>query len=158
SLADAQKRYYAECRMADFSIDLKKVPLAELAFLEQMPGVTEIRPRLQFYVTVDLEGAAEPLDGLVLSLPEERRPVINDIVGQSGSYVSDRRAEEVIVSDTFARKHDLHPGERIHLLLNNRRQELFITGTAISSEFVYLVGRGGIAPDPEHFGVFYLKQ
>jgi putative ABC transport system permease protein len=42
--------------------------------------------------------------------------------------------------------------------LNNRRQELFIVGTAISSEFVYLVGPGSIAPDPERFGVFYLKH
>jgi putative ABC transport system permease protein len=31
-------------------------------------------------------------------------------------------------------------------------------GTAISSEFVYLVAPGSIAPDPEHFGVFYLKR
>ena len=43
-------------------------------------------------------------------------------------------------------------------MLNNRRQELFIVGTAISSEFVYLLGPGAIVPDPEHFGVFYLKQ
>ena len=31
-------------------------------------------------------------------------------------------------------------------------------GTAISSEFVYLLGPGAITPDPKHFGVFYLKQ
>jgi putative ABC transport system permease protein len=158
SLADAQRRHYAACRMADFSIEMKKVPLSELAFLEQMPGVTEIRPRLQFYVTVDLEQATEPLNGLVLSLPEQRQPVINDILLQRGSYFGDQRAEEVIVSDTFARKHRLQPGDRIHLVLNNRHQELVIVGTAISSEFVYLIGRGGLVPDPDHFGVFYLKQ
>jgi putative ABC transport system permease protein len=62
------------------------------------------------------------------------------------------------VNDTFARKQGLHPGQWIHLLVNNRREELFIVGTAISSEFVYLVGPGSLTPDPEHFGVFYLKQ
>ena len=43
-------------------------------------------------------------------------------------------------------------------MLNNRRQELFVVGTAISSEFVYMLGPGSITPDPKHFGVFYLKQ
>ena len=50
------------------------------------------------------------------------------------------RENEVIVNDAFAREHDCGSGEWIHLLLNNRRQELFVVGTAISCEFVYLVG------------------
>ncbi len=69
-----------------------------------------------------------------------------------------RRRNEVLVNDNFARKHGLHPGQWIHLILNNRREELLIVGTAISSEFVYLVSPGSITPDPERFGVFYVKQ
>ena len=64
----------------------------------------------------------------------------------------------MIVNDAFARRHQIRPGQVIHLILNNRRQELLVVGTAISSEFVYLVAPGSIAPDPEHFGVFYLKR
>jgi len=158
NLADAQTRYYAQCRMADFSIELKKVPLSEIDLIAALPGVTEVRPRIQFFVTVDLEQVEEPLSGLVLSLPERREPTINDIVLTRGSYFTDHRAEEVIVNDAFAAKHDIHPGDHLHLILNNRRQELFVVGTAISSEFVYAVGKGSIIPDPEHFGVFYLKR
>jgi putative ABC transport system permease protein len=44
------------------------------------------------------------------------------------------------------------------LLMNNRREELFIVGTAISSEFVYQISPGSLTPDREHFGVFYIKQ
>lgn len=158
NLGEAQRRYYVQCRMADFSIELKKVPLAELTPLAELPGVTEIRPRIQFSATVDLDGTIKPLNGLVLSLPDRRRPIINDIVLRQGGYFTETRENEVIVNDTFARHHGLRPGEWIHLVLNNRRQELFIVGTAISSEFVYLLGPGAIMPDPEHFGVFYLKQ
>jgi putative ABC transport system permease protein len=64
----------------------------------------------------------------------------------------------VIVNDAFARRHGLHPGHWIHILLNNRRQELFLVGTAISSEFTYLLGPGAIMPDPQRFGVFYIKN
>jgi len=174
SLTEARRRYYAQCRMADFSIELKKVPLAELAPLAELPGVSETRPRIQFNVTVDLQSAmrsrvgpglwqarektAKPLNGLVLSLPDRREPVINDVVLRRGSYFTDRRENEVIVNAAFAEAHGLKPGDWIHLVLNNRKQELFVVGTAISSEFVYMLGPGSILPDPEHFGVFYLKR
>ena len=158
SLQRAQELYYAQSRMADFWIDLKKMPLAELSLLTDLPGISEIRPRIQFYATVDLDRVPEPLNGLVLTLPDARQSVINDVVLKRGSYFTDRRRNEVLVNDAFARHHKLHPGMWIHLILNDRREELFIVGTAVSSEFVYLVAPGALSPDPEHFGVFYLKQ
>jgi putative ABC transport system permease protein len=158
NLTTARRVYYAQCRMADFSIELKKVPVSQLAVVEQMPEVLELRPRIKSYVTVDLERVESLLNGLVLSLPDRRTASVNDIVLRRGSYFSDTRDNEVIVNDAFARRHALRPGQWIHVLLNNRRQALFVVGTCISSEFVYLVGPGAIAPDPEHFGVFYLKQ
>jgi putative ABC transport system permease protein len=158
NLGEARQKYYAQCRMADFSVELKKAPLGELAGLTSIPGVAEVRPRLRFDVTVDLEGVAGPLNGMVLSLPERPAAVIDGIVLRQGSTFTDRRDEEVIVNESFARRHHLRPGARLHLLLNNRRQELVVVGTALSSEFVYLVGPGGVIPDPEHLGIFYLKQ
>ena len=154
----AKWRYYAQCRMADFWIDMKKAPLIELEQLSEVQGVTALRPRIQFNATVDLERVAAPLNGTVLSLPDDRDPVINDIVMQSGGYFTDRRANEVIVNEAFARRNGLFPGQTIHLILNNRKQALHIVGTAISSEFVYTVAPGSIAPDPQHFGIFYLKR
>ncbi|MEX2114741.1 MAG: ABC transporter permease, partial [Pirellulales bacterium] len=158
NLTLAKFRYYAQCRMADFWIDVKKAPLAELERLERIPGVTSIRPRIQFNATVDLERVAQPLNGMVLSLPDLRQPVINDIVIQSGGYFTDRRDNEVIVNSAFARHHAIKPGQTIHLILNNRKQALHVVGTATSSEFVYTVAPGSIAPDPAHFGIFYLKR
>ena len=158
NLSESRRRYYAQCRMADFSIELKKVPLTELAPLADLRGVAQIRPRIQFYAAVDLEQVEEPLNGLVLSLPDRPEPILNDVVLRRGGYFTDRRQNEVLVSDAFAREHHLQPGQWVHLVLNNRRQELFIVGTAISSEFVYMLGPGAITPDPKHFGVFYLKQ
>ncbi len=158
NLQQAKIAYYRQCRMADFWIDLKKAPLAEIAQLEQIPGVTQITPRIQFAATVDLEHVAKPINSLVLSLPDDRQRVVNDIVLKQGDYFTDRRQNEVIVNASFARHHNLYPGSWIHLLLNNRRQELFVVGTAISSEFTYLLGPGALVPDPSSFGVFYLKQ
>lgn len=158
NLTDAKRVYYAQCRMADFSIDLKKVPVTQLHALARLPEIIELRPRIRFYATVDLDDVEQIVNGQVLSLPDARQAIVDDIVLRRGSYFTETRANEVIVNDAFARRHRLRPGQWIHLILNNRRQELFVVGTAISSEFVYLVGPGAIAPDPEHFGVFYLKE
>ncbi len=158
NLTFAKWQYYAQCQMADFWIDMKKAPLVELDRLDKVAGVTALRPRIQFSATVDLDRVAAPLNGTVLSLPDLRKPVLNDIVMQSGGYFTDRRANEVIVNSAFARAHAIKPGQTIHLILNNRKQALYVVGTAISSEFVYTVAPGSIAPDPKHFGIFYLKH
>lgn len=157
-LDQSRRSYYARCRMADFWVELKKLPRSELDRLNDVPGILEIRPRIAFPVTVDLEDVEKPLSGRVISLPAHPAPVLNNIVLKRGSYFSDRRRDEVIVNDAFARARHVRPGDRIHLILNNHRQELLVVGTAISSEFVYLLGPGGLVPDPENFGVFYVKQ
>ncbi len=159
NILTAKDEYYTECKMADFSVELKKAPRTEIRqFMEAYPEISEYRSRIHFFATVDLEGVDDLLNGEVLSLPDDDDAVVNDIVLQRGSYFSDDRDNEVIINDAFARHYKLRPGMWIHLILNNRRQQLFVVGTALSSEFVYLVGPGSIAPDPEHFGVFYLKR
>ena len=158
NLKDAKARYYRQCRMADFWIDVKKAPLAELDAVANIAGVSELRSRIQFSAIVDLPGVRQPLNSLVISLPGQPEPVLNNIVIRQGDYFTDRRLNEVIVNDSFARAHGIYPGQYVHLLLNNRRQELFVVGTGISSEFTYLLGPGALVPDPEHFGVFYVKR
>lgn len=158
NLSLAKQRYYRQCRMADFWLDVKKAPLAELEELARLPGVTEVHPRIQFVATVDLENEVEAINSVVISLPDRRESVINDIVLRQGSYFTDRRENEVIVNEAFARAHNVYPGQWIHILLNNRRQELFIVGTALGSEFTYLLGPGTIVPDNRRFGVFYIKH
>lgn len=158
NLERARKSYYTHTRMADFSVQCKKIPIGELHRLENVDGIVAYRPRILFEVTVDLDDVPQPLAGRVLSLPDDRQRVINDIVMRQGSYFSEQRREEVIVNEAFARARNIGPGDRIRLILNNRRQELVVVGTAISSEFVYLAKPGALIPAPAAYGVFYLKN
>ncbi len=158
NLGEGQERYYAECRMADFSVELKKAPISVVDQIGAIPGVATVRSRLQFFVTVDLQTEPSIINGQVISMPSHHQPVLNDLVMKHGGYFTGISSEEVIVNDAFARAHSLEPGDTIHLLLNDRRQAFQIVGTAISSEFVYLLGPGAIVPDPAHFGVFYLPR
>ena len=158
NLQMARNSYYAQCRMADFWVDLKKMPVTELNLLDNLPGISEMRARISFQVIVDLEGVEEPLSGTLLTLPEEPSPVINGILVRSGTYFTDRRQDEVIVSEAFAQARNIHEGDTIHLIMNGQRKPLFVVGTAMSSEYVYMMPPGAIAPEPSRYGVFYVKR
>lgn len=158
NLQEARNVYYGQCRMADFWVDLKKMPVTELSVLDDLAGISDLRARIAFPVIVDLAGVEEPLSGTLLTLPAEPAPVINGIILQTGTYFTSRRQDEVIVSAAFARARHIGVGDTIHLIMNGQRQPLFVVGTAMSSEFVYLMPPGAIVPEPSRYGVFYVKQ
>jgi putative ABC transport system permease protein len=158
NLTQSKADYYRRCAMADFRISMKKAPTAEAESLAQVPGVSRLTPRITFDVTVDLADEPKPLAGRVISMPDSHEPVINDVIMVSGGYFTDQHEAEVIVIDSFARARGLEPGDTVRLILNNRKKELLIVGTAISSEFVYIFQPGGLAPEKETYGVFYIKE
>jgi hypothetical protein len=51
NLQMARNIYYGQCRMADFWIDLKKMPTTELNVLDDLNGISEIRSRIAFQVS-----------------------------------------------------------------------------------------------------------
>lgn len=155
----SRSRYYANYRLADFSIDVKRLPAAELSRLATLPNIRELRGRIHTSVLVDLPGLAEAIPGTAISLPGDRRPVLNDVQLRTGTWFSGGSGREVILNDAFARANGLKPGSRLKVLLVDRQHELLVVGTAMSPEFVYLIpASGGLAPDPQRFGVMYLPE
>ena len=158
NLNTALASYYAESRMADFWINLKKAPNADAEALSDLPGVAEVRHRIAFPIVVDLEDADKPIGGMVLSMPDEPGPVINNFVLRRGSYFSQGKRQEVIISEAFAKARRLSPGSFIHLIFNGERRRVLVVGTAISSEYAYLMPPGSIVPDATSYGIFYIKR
>ncbi len=158
NLVAARDSYYATCRMPDFWVDIKKLPRSELTRIARIPGVSELRPRIASEANVQLDDVERPLSGVVLSLPADPKPVLANIVMTKGGYFSRDGVGEVIVHAAFADAHGLKPGDRIQLILNNRLQTLLIVGTAVSSEFVYQIAPGGLVPEPESYGVFFVSD
>ncbi len=158
NLEFARSSYYSACRLADFWLDLKKAPTQEARKLAMVPGVSEIRDRIQFRVLLDLPHTPKPIGALVISLPDEQEPVINNIILRKGTYFTHGRANEAIVSEKFAEARHIEPGDTITAILNNQRKDLLVTGTAISSEFVYMTSPGSMIDEPGSYGHFYIKR
>ncbi len=158
NLEYARSSYYSSCRLADFWIDLKKISTQEVQKLAMIPGISEIRDRIQFKVILDLADAPKPIGAMVLSLPDEQSPIINNIILRKGTYFTHGRANEVIVSENFAKARNIEPGDTLVAILNNQRKELIVTGTAISAEFVYMTSPGSMVNEPGSYGLLYLKR
>ena len=68
------------------------------------------------------------------------------------------RADEVVVNETFAKAHGFGIGARFSAILNGRKRELTIVGTALSPEFIYTVGPGDIMPDDRRFAIIWMSE
>lgn len=158
-LQGERKRYFAAQRLADLVIDVRRAPLGSLEEVRKLPNVRAARGRVNVQVLIDLAGRDAPISGRAISMPTERRPVINDVLLRTGSWFSGRSEGEAILNHDFAAANGLRPGDRLRVTLEDRRHELTVIGTAMSPEFVYLLSEGsGLAPDPANFGVLYLDE
>lgn len=159
-LQASQEAYYREYRFADFWIDVKKAPQSVVERVAELRGVAAIEPRVVFDVILDLPGEIRPIAGrLISTAARDFDQTLNGICLIRGSGFSDDRDEEVIVSEAFAKAHGLAPGDRIQLILNRKLESFVIVGTALSPEYVYMVrGSGDIVPDPQHFGILYVRE
>ena len=68
------------------------------------------------------------------------------------------RSDEIVVNDTFAKAHGFVIGSRFSAILNGRKRELVIVGTALSPEFIYTIGPGDIMPDDRRFAIIWMSE
>lgn len=158
NLSQTKSNYYAQNRMADFWIDLKKAPLSEVEALRKFSGVTELRDRISFPIRVDIDDAEQLVTGMALSMPSEPISVINNFSLKRGSYFTKNRRNEVIVSEKFADARSIKPGDVLHLIMDGQRKKVYVVGTAISPEFVYCTPPGNMVSQPENYGIFFMKR
>ncbi len=158
SLALTQRTYYSRYRFADVFASLKRAPLRLAADIAAIPGVADVDTRVVVDVTLDVPGVAAPVTGRLISVPEDRRPVLDDIALQAGRYVEPGRADEVVANQKFAEANHLTLGDTLTAIINGRRQGLRIVGLALSPEYVYAIRPGELVADDARFGVLWMGR
>src|SRR5262249_14741555 len=91
-------------------------------------------------------------------LPDLADPQLNQLYMRTGRRPEPGRADEVVVNDTFAQAHGFGIGSRFSALLNGRKRDLVIVGTALSPEFIYTVGPGDLMPDDRRFAIIWMSE
>ncbi len=157
-LTGAQADYYRNQRFADLFVHARRVPDSLASEIAAVPGVAVAETRVVAEVLLDVPGLAEPATGRVVSLPEGRRPRLNDLYLRRGRLPLPGETDAVVVSDAFARANRLELGDRLGAVLYGRWQALRIVGTAVSPEFVYEIGGSDIFPDNRRFGALWMGR
>ncbi|MGE5192526.1 MAG: ABC transporter permease, partial [Deltaproteobacteria bacterium] len=158
ALQTTQMTYYDRYRFADVFVGLKRAPNALEARLAEIPGVAHAQTRVVRDVTLDLPDLNEPAIGRLISIPENGQIQLNALHLRTGRYIEPGRDDEILAAEGFVEAHGLHPGDKITAIINGRRKDLRIVGTALSPEYVYTIRLGALVPDDKRFGVFWMGR
>lgn len=156
ALRTTQETYYDRYRFADVFVGLKRAPNAVAARIADIPGVAHVHTRVVRDVTLDLADLDEPAVGRLISIPENGQFALNALHLRAGRYIEPFRDDEILAAEGFVEAHNLHPGDKITAIINGRRKDLRIVGTALSPEYVYTIRMGALVPDDKRFGVFWM--
>jgi putative ABC transport system permease protein len=158
SLSAAVETYYRDYRLGDVFASMRRAPVAVATRIESIPGVISVRHRIVSTVTLDVPGLNDPATGQLVSIPEVRRPMLNDLHLVRGRWIAPNRPDEVLISESFAQANDLSLGDSIGAIINGRWRALDIVGTALSPEFIYEISPGDLLPDKQRFGIIWMGR
>jgi putative ABC transport system permease protein len=159
SLRYTQDSYYSAYRLSHIFASLTRAPEDVKLRLSAVDGVTSVQTRVVTDVTVDLPGRDDAVTMRLISVPEQRRPSLNDLYIREGRYISESASNEALVSEAFADANGLHVGDRIAAVINRRYQIFRVVGVALSPEYVYEIrGTSDIWPDNRHFGILWVGR
>ncbi|WP_281954410.1 ABC transporter permease [Pseudophaeobacter arcticus] len=158
SLGETREAYYQRYRLADAFVPVKRAPERLASQLAQISGVAAVETRVTGRALIDLPDQSLPVQAQALSLPERRRPALNDIYLTHGRFPALGRTEEIVLLQSFAKAHDLLPGDTLAATMNGSRRQFKITGLAQSPEFLYVTAPGELVPDDARFGVIWMHR
>jgi putative ABC transport system permease protein len=158
SLQRTLAAYYTDYRFADVFANAKRAPQSLAPRLLEIEGVTQADTRVVVDVTVDLPGVTEPMTGRLISMDFPRQRPLNDVFLRSGREPEAGRPDEVMISEAFAEKRGLRPGDRIGAIINGRRRDLRIVGVALSPEYIYSIRPGDLLPDAKRLAILWMER
>jgi putative ABC transport system permease protein len=158
ALVLSQQRYYDDQRFAHIWSHLARAPESVVQRLTAIPGVAAVEGRLVTQGVLDLPGVEEPATGLFISIPPYTGHALDDLYIRRGRHVEDNGINEALVSEAFADRNGLKPGDVILAVIAGQQIRVQIVGVALSPEFVMQIAPGGLIPDDRRFGIFWLAR
>lgn len=150
--------YYDRYRFADVFATVKRAPRHIESRLRSVPGVQSIALRISQSAILDVDGFEEPLMGRLTSVPEGRQPKLNRLVLKSGRLVAPDHPDEVVINVEFATAHGLSAGDSLGAIINGKKRQLRIVGTAQSPEFIYVLSPFALMPDKKRYGILWMGE
>ena len=158
ALEASKDAFYDQYRFADVWASAKRAPNSLLSKLEAIPGVSTVETRIVVDVTLDVATLPEPARGRIISVPEGRRPALNDLDIRDGRIPTLGRPNEVMLSEAFAASHGIGIGGSLSAILNGKKRKLEVVGIALTPEYVYALAPGAVMPDDLRYGILWMGR
>ncbi len=158
SLRLTQTTYYERYQFADVFASLKRAPQSVVERIGDISGVSVVEDRVVFGVTLQMENLLEPATGKIISMPDSRSPLLNNLYLRSGRMLHPNEENSVLVDESFFMAHQLELGSKISVIMNGHKRKLKVVGVVLSPEYVYSIAPGALMPDGKRFGVFWMSR
>ncbi|HSN97383.1 MAG TPA: FtsX-like permease family protein, partial [Candidatus Nanopelagicales bacterium] len=158
SLELSRRAYYEDYRFAHVFARARRAPEALARQAAEIPGVVQVQTRVISDVNLSVPGETLPAIGRLISIPERRAPMLNDLYLREGRWIEPGQDDEVLVSEAFALARGVRPGDALEVVVNGRMRRLAVVGVALSPEYVYQISGTSPWPDDERFAVLWMGQ
>lgn len=158
ALEETASAYYERYRFGQVFANVKRAPLHLEDRISAIEGVQNVQLRISMQAVLEVENFAEPLMGRLVSVPEGKQPVLNRLLLKSGRLIEPGRSDEIVINDSFAKAHGLRAGHTIHALIDDKKRELHIVGTATSPEFIYVISPFALIPDKKRYAIVWMGR
>jgi putative ABC transport system permease protein len=158
SLFETRQAYYERNQFADVFATATRAPERLRSEIAMLAGVASVETRIEENAVLDIMGMPEPATGLLVSIPDNGEQVLNRLHIRVGRLPTAGHPDEVVVNEPFANAHGFVPGDSFDAVINGRKRQLSIVGTALSPEFIYALGDFDLMPDDRRFGVIWMSQ
>jgi len=158
NLSEAKDKYYKKYRFEDIHANLYYAPENIVQKVKQeINGVKMADGRIVQDVKMYLYG--KYITVRIVSLPDSRREMVNDIVIKSGRYFSGDESNQCLIEEQFFKANNLSVGNMVKPIINGMEVKLKVVGKVASPEYIYPVKDGSeIIPDYKKFGIIYVKK
>lgn len=156
ALERAQRNYYEKYNFADVFVDFERAPSHILNRVSQIRGIEYAEGRIVEDAMFEVPGQAEPAMGRFVSW--ESHGILNKIHLIEGRLPEIKSHIEVLVHQSFAKAHRVHAGDRFQVSFRGQKTQVYVSGIAISPEYVYALSPVSLFPDDKHFGVFWMNK
>ena len=154
----SQERFYRDQHFAHVFAELKRAPEHVVERLQVVSGINLLETRVRAPLRLEVEGFADPVSGVAVSLPDGRQPLLNRLHLRAGSLPAPERNDQVLVSEPFALAHGLRAGDTLRAIIQGRMETLVISGVALSPEYVYQIAPGDLMPDYQRHAVLWMNR
>ncbi len=158
AINESRDRFYQSYNFAHVFAEIKRAPESISDRIKQIPGVNFVETRVKGPVRLSVQDFEDPVQGLIVSIPDGRQPELNRLHLRQGFMPDSGQTNHVVVSEPFAKAHDLRAGHTLEAIIKGRMETLTISGIAISPEFVYQIGPADIMPDYKRFAVLWMNR